>query len=261
MEKRWNRALVTGASSGIGRELARLLAEDHTDLVVVARDAARLEALADELDAEVEVLTADLADPAQLASVEARLRDDERPIDLLVNNAGYGGGHSFVDTDLEYEMGVVQVNIVALMRLTHVAGATMAERGRGGILNVSSLAGDLVAPESAVYSATKAFVTSFTESIHQELAPRGVTVTALCPGLTHTEFHARADFDTTGLPEFMWQDAVDVAREGIEALNAGKPRVTTGALNKTAAGLAGTVPTSLMRMAGRLQMGRRQPAE
>ena len=188
MTKRWKRALVTGASSGIGRDLCRELAADGTDLVVVARDERRLDALADELDVDVEVLVADLSRRADIDRVAARLADDEVPVDLLVNNAGFGKGGPLVENDMDVAVDVVTVNATAVMVLSHAAAVALVRRGGGGIVNVSSMAGELVAPNSAVYSATKAFVTSFSESLHQELKPLGVTVTAALPGFTDTIF-------------------------------------------------------------------------
>lgn len=259
-QDQWNRALVTGASSGIGREIARQLAAGGTDLVVVARNRERLEALADELTTadgvEVEVLVADLAIRTATARVEARLLDHERPVDLLVNNAGFGAGGPFVDNDIDTECSVIEVNVVALTRLAHAAACAMAPRQRGGILNVSSLAGELIAPNSATYSATKAFVTSLSESLHQELAGSGVTVTAVLPGMTRTEFQERAEVDVSDIPDAAWQSAEDVAREGLDALNAGRPRVVTGLINKAADFGARGIPKTALRLVGRAAMSR-----
>ncbi len=253
----WNRALITGASSGIGRELARQLAAAGTDLVVVARDTERLESLAKELElVDVEVLTADLRSRTALDEVERRLGDGERPIDLLVNNAGFGAGGPFVENDIDIETDVVNVNVTAVLRLSHAAAKAMAPRGRGGILNISSMAGDLVAPNSAVYSATKAFVTSLSESLHQELAGSGVKVTAVLPGFTRTEFQERADVDVSDIPAWAWNDASLVAAQSLEALAAGRPRVVTGRLNKGWGVLSRSLPTAALRVAGRAAMKR-----
>ena len=179
---RWHRALVTGASSGIGEAAARLLAANGTNLVIVARNRERLESLATELgpgsgvEVEVEVLVADLADRAQLAAVAERLHSPDSPIDLLINNAGFGFVGEFVGLDPEAEQSVVDVNVVAMQRLAHAAGSAMSQRGRGGILNVSSVAGFGPSPKSATYAATKAFVTSFSEAIHLELGPHGLSL-------------------------------------------------------------------------------------
>ncbi|MEM9202056.1 MAG: SDR family oxidoreductase [Actinomycetota bacterium] len=243
----WKRALITGASSGIGRSIAHQLAAGGTELVVVARDGARLDALAEELPTEVEVLTADLGDDGAVSRVIERLVSGERPIDLLVNNAGLGfAGPTIETSDADDEL-TVAVNVVALHRLTRAAAAAMADRGAGAILNVSSIAGDMPGPQSATYNATKAFVTSFSEALHVQLKPSGVTVTALCPGLTRTEFQERAGVADLGAPDFAWQTADEVARIGLEATAQGTAVVVPGALNKTLAGLLRTLPRGLTR--------------
>lgn len=248
---KWNRALITGASSGIGRELARQLAADGSDLVIVARDQERLEALAvelvDEHDIEVEVLPSDLADREQLDTVAARIQNEDRPIDLVVNNAGFGLSGLYHELDLAGQTGMVDVNITALHRLSHAAAQVMVPRQRGGILNISSIAGDLVSPRSATYAATKAFVSSFSEALHEELASFGVTVTTVCPGLTRTEFHERADVDSSAYPDKVWQTATDVATEALEALNNGRARITTGRINKAIAGGVSLLPRAVIR--------------
>jgi short-subunit dehydrogenase len=246
---RWNRAVVTGASSGIGREIARQLAADGTELVIVARDEGRLEELAAEVGVECEVLVADLAATDALSLVEDRLRDRSRPIDLLVNNAGFGHQGLFHELDLEREAAVVDVNIVALHRLAHVAAATMVVAGRGGILNVSSMAGFVGSPGTATYAATKAFVTSLSEAIHAELEPLGVHVTALCPGFTRTEFQDRADYDTSKLPDFLWQTAAEVAEAGLRGVAANRTVVVPGAKNKIGASVINALPGSVRRFA------------
>lgn len=233
---RWNRALVTGASSGIGAAAARLLAADGTELVIVARDHVRLQRLAAELPVDVEVLSADLADPAHLDRVVARLADDDAPVDLLVNNAGLGQQGSFATLDPDAEARVIAVNVTALHRLCHAAASAMGPRGRGGILNVASVAGMMPSPVGATYNATKAFVVSLSESLHMELAPIGVHVTALCPGLTRTEFHQRAGVDLSSVPGWLWQDAEPVAAAGLDAVAHGRARVVTGLPNKVAVG-------------------------
>jgi len=240
---RWNRALVTGASSGIGDAIARQLAADGTDLVIVARDVERLRSLADQLtDRDVEVLSADLGDREQLASVESRLGDDDKPIDLLVNNAGFGFSGDFVDLDLERETSVIEVNIIALTRLAHAAGSAMARRGHGGIINTASIAGLVPSPGTATYGASKAFVVSFGQSLNQELSPRGVKVSTICPGFTRTEFQTRAEYDSSGVPAFLWQSADEVAAAALAGIDRGTPRVVPGLLNKAAANTAKLLP-------------------
>ncbi len=243
-------ALVTGASVGIGEQFARQLAERGHDVVLVARDAARLEVLAKEIEAasgvRAEVLAADLTDAAQLASVEARVRD----VDLLVNNAGFGTFGSFHTLDIETETREIDLNVIALVRLTHAAASAMAARGRGAILNVSSLAGFQPGPSNATYGATKAFVTSFTEAVHEELKGTGVSVTALCPGFTHTEFQARANAPATAVPGFLWQEAPEVARAGLDGLAKNRAIVIPGTANKVMGNLSAVSPHAITRRVG-----------
>ncbi len=248
---RWNRALITGASSGIGNAFARLLAANGTDLVVVARDEQRLQSLADELSEKdgvaVEVLVADLADRSQLATVAERLGSTTSPIDLLINNAGFGFTGDFIDLDPDRETAVVDVNVSAMQRLAHAAGTAMSSRQRGGIINVSSVAGFGPSPKSATYAATKAFVTSFSEALHMELGPMGVVVSCLCPGLTRTEFQERAKFDTEAIPDALWQSAEEVAEAGLRGLARGKAIVIPGAQNKALRAALKASPAGLIR--------------
>lgn len=245
----WTRALVTGGSSGIGREIALQLAAGGTELVLVARNGARLQEVADSVDVACEVLVADLAVPSELSYVEDRLRDRSVPIDLLVNNAGLGSQGSFHELDLEREAAVVEVNVVAVHRLAQIAAEAMAKEGHGGILNVSSMSGFMAAPGSATYAATKAFVTALSEAMHSELAPFGVHVTALCPGFTRTEFQNRADYDTSGLPDFVWQSASEVARAGLGGVAANRTVVVPGTKNKVGAAMINALPGSVRRFA------------
>jgi short-subunit dehydrogenase len=249
-------ALVTGASAGIGEEFARQLAERGNDLVLVARDKARLETLAkslnDEFGAQCEVLAADLTDAAQLATVEARARS----VDTLVNNAGFGTFGRFDELDVDAEVREINLNVVALVRLTHAAAGAMVERGKGGILNVSSLAGNQSGPLNATYSATKAFVTSFTEAVHEELKATGVAVTALCPGFTHTEFQERANVPASDVPSFMWQNAPEVAKAGLDGLARNRAVVVPGSLNKILGGASSIAPRGISRRASAMILKR-----
>lgn len=216
-------ALVTGPTAGIGRSFAHQLAARGHDLVLVARDTARLEEEARELrrrhGVEVEVLTADLTDREQLAAVERRLADPGRPVDLLVNNAGFGLKGRFADNDVEAEQAMLEVLVTAVMRLSHAALGAMSERGRGGIINVSSVAAFL---PRGTYSAAKAYVNSFGRWAAHEYRPHGVTVTTLCPGFTRTEFHARMDVSRGSAPAFLWLDADALVREALDDHAAGK---------------------------------------
>ncbi len=275
MAIRWERALVTGASSGIGRAFARALAARGTHLILVARRRERLEELAGELrrahGVEVEVIAADLLHPSDLARVEERLRDPSRPPDLLVNNAGIGNAGPFWRLPLEGEEATVGLNVTALLRLTRAALPGMVERGWGGVLNVSSLAGLLPQPHASTYAATKAFVTVFTESLAEELRGTGVRVLALCPGYTRTEFHQRKDFahlqqeeqhpGGSGLPAFLWASPDRVAEEGLRALERGKVVHIPGSLYRTTYALARLLPRAMVRAAsgGVMRLSARRP--
>jgi short-subunit dehydrogenase len=243
-------AMVTGASAGIGTSFARLLAARGRDLVLVARDASRLEAVAKELDAQhgtnIEVVPADLTDAHQLGVVEARLASDP-PIEVLINNAGFGTFGHFHELPVDDEDREVRLNVLALLRLTHAAAAAMAARGHGRILNVSSVAGAQPVPRNATYAATKAFVTNFSEALHEELRPAGVTVTVLCPGFTRTEFQERSGFDSSKVPGFAWQEADEVAAAGLDALEKGHATCVPGALNRVTAVLSAATPHAITR--------------
>ncbi len=243
-------ALVTGATAGIGHEFAVQLAARGDDLVLVARDEPRLTRVADELRSAygvtVEVLAADLGDPAQLARVEARVADRERPVDLLVNNAGFGLKHRFLDNDIAVEHGMLDVLVTAVLRLTHAALGPMTERGHGQVVNVSSVAAFL---PRGTYSAAKAWVNSFSAWAHQEYAGRGVTVMALCPGFTRTEFHQRMDVGRGSAPRFLWLDAERLVREGLADLDRGKAMSIPSKRYKAIVRLSRTVPSALLQRA------------
>jgi short-subunit dehydrogenase len=244
-------ALVTGASAGIGTEFATQLAARGAGVVLVSRDRDRLDALATDLLARygvsAEVLAADLTDPAQLAAVEARLGDRDRPVDVVVNNAGFGTNGRFSDLDRDTEANEIGLNVVALVRLTHAALGPMVERGSGGVLNVSSLAGGQPTPGNATYGATKAFVTSFTQSVHEELRGTGVKITAVCPGFTRTEFQVRAGIDSSKVPAFFWQNPQEVAVGALDALDHNRAIYVPGALNRVTAGFVSVLPDALTR--------------
>jgi len=241
-------ALVTGATAGIGAEFARQLAARGDDLVLVARDRDRLQSYADELGARhrvrCEVLAADLSDRAQLRLVEERLADVARPVDLLVNNAGFGVNQHFVGGDVEAEQSMIDVLVVAVMRLTHAALPGMLGRGTGGVINVSSVASFIA---GGSYSAAKSWCTVFSESVDRSLAGTGVTVMALCPGFTHTEFHERGGMDVSHLPDWMWLDAPDVVRDALVDFRRGKPVSVPGPQYKAIRVLTGMVPRPLVR--------------
>lgn len=245
----WRSALVTGASSGIGEAFVRELAAAGVDLVLVARRIDRLDALAASLGdgVDVEVIGADLSSAAGRAVVVERLSDRERPIDLLVNNAGLGAATPFHEGDPDRYREIVEVNVDAVVELAHAVLPSMLDRRRGWILNVSSLGGLAPGPGFAVYSATKAFVTSFSESLHEEYRKRGVVSTCVCPGATRTEFGEISGSDGGDVPDLLWQDAADVAREGLAACAAGRAVRVTGWPNRLAAGANALVPRIVRR--------------
>ena len=220
---RWPCALVTGASSGIGRAFALGLAGRGCHVVAVARREERLEALAAEApDGTVEPLVADLLSTVGLEAVEARLADRSRPVDLLVNNAGIGGSGPFVRQDVDHHERIVRLNVLAPVRLAAAALPRMVERGRGGIINVSSIAGVQPVPYLATYASSKAFVATLSQSLHEEVRHLGVTVVALLPGEVRTEFHEANALDRGSVPEAAWLSPEEVAKAGLEALASGR---------------------------------------
>ena len=252
-------ALVTGATSGIGHAFCRELAERGNNLVLVARHRARLENVSDELRARhsinVEILAADLSKRTQLRRVADRVADRDRPIDLLVNNAGFTTRKSLLKGDLADEEAMLDVLCRAVLVLSHAGALSMKERGRGHIINVSSVAGFL---PTSTYGAAKGWVTAFTETLAHELAGSGVSATALCPGFTHTEFHERADLDMSRLPKVMWLEADGVVRDCLDDVRAGKVISVPGVQYKMIAGAAQIVPNGLLRaVSGRVNSLRR----
>jgi len=248
---RWSVALVTGASSGIGRAIAERLAADGSHLVLVARRKDLLETLAEELRAagkiQVEVLVADLTDPAGLASVEDRLRNGDPPVDLLVNNAGLGAQGRFAEIGLEWQEGQILLNVLAPVRLTHAALEGMLSRGHGGVLNVSSIAGTQPLPNLATYAATKAYLSSFSHSLHEEVRRSGVSVTALLPGFTRTEFHDAAGMSRSAVPRGAWMSAETVAAAGLRAVGRGRAQCVPGLGYRLMMGISRATPWSLSR--------------
>jgi short-subunit dehydrogenase len=253
-------ALITGASSGIGAEFARELAARGNDLVVVARDERRLEELAATLEKEhqidVEVLLADLTDAKGTAVVEARLESVDPPIDLLVNNAGFGTFGRFAELPRDGEGREIALNVVALMRLCHAALPGMVQRRRGGIINVSSLAGYQPTPLNATYGGTKAFVTSFSHALHEEVRGTGVIVMVLCPGFTRTEFQERAGLDSSAVPGFMWQSAAAVVAAALRAYDNGRAVCIPGPLNQAGAVFSSALPAGITRRLAGAIVGR-----
>lgn len=220
-------ALITGASAGLGHEFATQLARAGHDLVLVSRDESRLAALAAELQAahgaRCEVLPADLSIDDDVSRVVERI--DRSPIDLLVNNAGFGTKRTLAKTSRAAQDAMVRIHVLAANRLAQAAVQRMVESGQGTIINVSSIASWLISRGNVNYNATKSWQRVFSESLALEVEGTGVYVQALCPGYTHTEFHARAGVDKTRIPKWMWMRAEDVVAESLRAVHHKRPVV------------------------------------
>lgn len=243
-------ALVTGATAGIGAAFARRLASTGYDLVLVARTERRLADSAAELSGrwgvDVQPVAADLSTDAGCAAVETRLGDTDRPIDLLVNNAGISLHKPFPATSADDEERLLRLNVRAVMRLTHAALGPMRERGAGAIINVSSVAGFASMMPGSTYPASKAWVTNFSESVGLAVRSSGVRVMALCPGYTHTEFHDSAGIDMSGLPSFAWIDVDAVVTGALRDLRRGKLVSVPTARYKVAATVVQRLPRAVL---------------
>jgi hypothetical protein len=230
-------ALITGASSGIGLDFARLFAEGGYDVVLVARTESKLQELASELASKhgvsARAVAADLADPAAPGQLMERLKAEGVQVEVLVNNAGYGGYGAFAETDLEAELKMIQLNISALTALSKAVLPGMLARKSGRILNVASTAAFQPGPLMAVYYATKAYVLSFSEALANEVQGTGVSVTCLCPGPTKTGFQQMAKMEESKLVKGKdIMDSLTVARAGYQALHEGETVVIPGFMNK-----------------------------
>jgi short-subunit dehydrogenase len=231
-------ALVTGASSGIGLDLAQLMAPDF-DLIISARNQVELEKIAKELQTahgnHVHVIPADLARPEAPQQIVAEIERRGLPVDILINNAGFGSYGAFAESDPSISLDMIEVNIAALTALTRLALPGMVQRKRGKIMNVASTAGFQPGPLMAVYYATKAYVIMFSEAIANELKGSGISVTCLCPGATATNFAGRANMEESRLFKLGAMKSRDVAITGYKRMMAGKGLVIPGLLNKTVA--------------------------
>jgi short-subunit dehydrogenase len=244
-------ALVTGASYGIGRELAMLCARDGCDLVLVARSKDRLDELAEELRSRhtisIWAIPLDLTEPGSPQMLYGETERAGIEIDILVNNAGYGYAGAFAEGETDMQVDMVQLNVTALTHLTRLFLPSMLTRGRGRILNVASTAAFQPGPFMAVYYATKAFVLSLSEALAEECRGRGVTVTALCPGPTATEFQSRAGTADSGLRRLGVMDARTVAEQGYRGMRAGKAIVVNGFFNRLLVQSVRLAPRSVVR--------------
>ncbi|MEV7072922.1 SDR family oxidoreductase [Streptomyces sp. NPDC093990] len=240
-------ALITGSTAGIGAAFARRLAADGHNLVLVARDTKRLREHATELHdrhgIEAEVLTADLATDPGIEAVAARLSDRRSPVDLLVNNAGFANKGRYLDVSVTDELTMLKVHCEAVLRLTSAASEAMRERGRGGVVNVASVAAFL---PRGTYGASKAWVVQFTQGAARDLASSGVRLMALCPGFVRTEFHQRAGMGTDNIPGWMWLDADKVVAAALADLARGKTLSIPDPRYKTLMGLAKVAPRGLL---------------
>jgi short-subunit dehydrogenase len=256
-------ALVTGASVGIGEELARLLSQNGHDVVLVARDRHKLEVLAEELSRDnhcrARSLAVDLVDPATPKQLTDTLQQEGVQVDLLVNNAGFGSYGPFAEMDLAGQLRMIQLNVSALTHLTGLVLPGMLGRRSGRILNVGSTAGFQPGPLMAVYYATKAYVLSFSEALANELEGSGVSVTCLCPGPTKTEFQSRAQMEGSKLVSAgNMMTAADVARSGFNAMMQGRPVVIPGLRNRLMAQSVRLVPRRTVTRIVRNMQERRQ---
>jgi short-subunit dehydrogenase len=256
-------SLITGATAGIGAAFARRLAADGHALVLVSRDAERLAECAAGLreahGVDVEVLPADLATDDGIAAVEARLRDPSRPpVDVLVNNAGFGNRGGLLDTPLADELRMLRLHCEAVLRLSWVAAEGMRDRGRGFVVNVASVAAFM---PRGTYAASKAWVVRFTEGAAVELRGSGVRVLALCPGFVRTEFHERAGMHAERLPRVAWLDADAVVAAALRDLASGRVLSVPSVRYKLAAGLARHVPFRLFAAASTRAGGRFDPKQ
>lgn len=259
------KVLVTGGSSGIGYELARLFLAEGADVWLVAREGAKLRDAAARLEAEsggrVQWLTADLCDPSVPATLHEAVRHSSGPVDVLVNNAGFGIYGPFAFTPAERALGMIDANVRGLVELTHRVLPSMIERGSGHVLNVASTAAFQGVPNEAVYGATKAFVLAFSEALAEELRPKGVVVSCLCPGPTDTAFFTRGTFAPSEMVRRSMMDASAVAKAGLEALRRGKPLTVAGLHNRTMIFAERFVPRNwVTRLARRMVEYRRESA-
>lgn len=245
--------LITGATSGIGLELAKLFAKDGNNLVIVARNSTELATTVDVLkqqhqNIEILAISRDLFDPENAFAIYDELKQKEVTVNVLVNDAGQGLYGEFADTDLRKQLKIIQLNISSLVALTHLFLNDMLQRGTGKILNLSSIAGKLPGPWQSVYHGTKAFVQSFTEAVRSEVKDKGIVVTALLPGATNTDFFNKAGMQDSKIVQNKDQlsDPADVAKDGYQALMRGDDMIVSGFKNKMQVGIAAITPDEML---------------
>ena len=252
-------ALITGASGGLGEEFAKLFAADGVDLVLIARNREKLEALACELHVKHGItalaLPCDLSIPEASAHLTEELKKRNITVDVLVNNAGVGAYGLFTETDGKHERDLLQVNILSLTELTKLLLPAMVKRGSGKILNIASTAAFQPGPLMAVYYASKAYVLNFSLALSDELSGTGVTATCLCPGPTRTGFEAGAGMTASKLFKAGSMDALPVARIGYEAMKAGRPLIVAGLLNRIGTFMTRLIPRMLAAKVARWVQG------
>jgi len=251
MEQQNKYALITGATSGIGLELAKLFAKDGYNLVIVSRDQSNLEKTAYLLKQENEsidvvTISKDLFKPESASEVYQEVKDKGIKIDVLVNDAGQGLYGEFVDTDIEREIDIIHLNIISLVVLTKHFLKDMIARGSGKVLNLSSIASKVPGPYQSIYHATKAFVQSFTEAIHSEVKDKGIIVTALLPGVTDTDFFNKAGMLQSKALKGDKADPADVAKDGYDALMNDDDKVVSGFKNKLQTAIGNLMPDSMI---------------
>jgi len=254
-------ALVTGASSGIGYEFAKLFAKDGKNLVVVARSQDKLEALKTEIEnkwgTSVVVLPRDLSDPNAPQEIFSELESQNIDVDVLVNNAGFTGYGMFAETELQRELEMIQVNVISVVHLTKLFLNKMMRNKSGKILNVASLVAFVPTPLESVYSGTKSFVLNFTEALANEVKGTGVSVTCLCPGIpgvAKTSFYKRANMDNIRAAKLPMMDAARVAKDGYIALRKGKVIALPGLLNRLVPFLVRITPRNMLARMARASM-------
>lgn len=251
MDTNQKTALVTGGSSGFGREIAKLFARDGYQVILVARRKNELEEVAQQLNSEVPgcetiVISKDLSQSNAAQELYDTVKQRGLTVDALVNDAGFGEHGLFVDTDLTKELAMIQLNVISLVVLTKLFIRDMVQRGEGRILQLASTVSFMPVPKLSIYAATKAFVLSLSEAVAHELEDTGVTMTALCPGASDTEFFIRANAQDANVTDTPLSDPAEVAQDGYDAMMKGETRIISGAMNKVQAYFSNIIPDSIL---------------